>query len=218
MFDLYIIHIIGNAVKYYSADRSLFDQLFPHVAEAMRDRMWAFLQSNTINFDSAFNARNAKNLPLVTVEDNEQFYDQQGLGQSAGSYIDDNNQEVKISHLFTSHESVINIYADSLEAVRVLEAIIHAGMILFQPFLVKAAFQNVIYIGSTTLSPDATLFGEDLAVYGRQCRYAALHLREILTKIEQLDNIGALDPVYTVQVQADDQTPSGSAISGGVGV
>ena len=218
MFDLYLIHLIGNAVKYYSADRDIFDSLFPHVSDAMRDRMWAYIQNHTINFDSAYNARTAKNLPLITVEDNEQFYDQQGLANSAGAYTDDNDQLHRVSHLFTSHEAVINIYADNLEAVRVLEAIIHAGVLVFHDFLVSAAFQNVIYIGSASLTPDPQLQGDSLATYGRQCRYAALHLREILAKVEQLGNIGALDPVYTVQVQADDQTPSGSVIIGGVGV
>lgn len=218
MFDLYLIHIIGNAVKYYSSNRDLFDPLFPHVADAMRDRMWGYLQSSKVSFDSSYNARTAKSLPLITVEDNEQFYDAQALGNSAGAYVDANDQVVRIDSLFTSHEAVINIYAESLEAVRVLEAIIHAGMLVFHDFLVKAAFQNVIYIGSTSLVPDPTLVGENLSTYGRQCRYAALHLREIVTKLEQLDNIGALDPVYNIQVQADDQTPSGSVIGGGVGV
>ena len=218
MFDLYLIHIIGNAFRYYAADRALFDQLFPHVAEAMRDRMWTYLQTNTISFDSSYNARNARNLPLITVEDNEQFYDAQGLANSAGEYVNADDQLVRVSHLFTSHEAVINIFADSLEAVRVIEAIVQAGVILFHNFLVKAAFQNVIYVGSTTLVPETALVGEDLSTYGRQCRYAALHLREILTKVEQLDNIGQLDPVYTVQVQHEDQTPTDSAISGGVSV
>jgi hypothetical protein len=218
MFDLYLIHVIGNAFKYYSADRSLFDPLFPHVADAMRDRMWEYLQSNTIRFDSSYNARTAKNLPLITIEDNEQFFDQQGLSNTAGEYVDENDQVVRVSSLFTSHEAVINVYADNLEAVRVLEAVIHAGMLIFHPFLVSASFQNVMYVGSTSLVPDPNLIGENLSTYGRQLRYAALHLREIVTKLQQLDNIGALDPVYTVQVQADDQTPSGSVIGGGVAV
>lgn len=174
------------------------------------------LQTETVSFDSAYNSRTAKSLPLITTEDNEQFYDAQGLGQSAGEFIDENDQLKQVSHLFTSHETVINIYADNLEGVRLLEAIIHGGMLMFHNFLISAHFQNVIFVGSTSLVPDETLSGENLSTYGRQMRFAALHLRELITNVEQLDNIGGLDPVYNIQVQASDQSTSGSAISGGI--
>lgn len=214
MFDLYMIHIIGNAVRYYKNDRTLFDPLLPHISPAMRDRMWATLQSTEISFDAAYNARTAKRLPLITVESSEQFYDEQGLAQVASEHVDDNGQLIRINHVFTSQEAVVNIYADTLEGVRLLALIVQAGMLTFKDVLVKAAFQNVIYVGSTSLVPDPSLTGEDLSTYGRQMRFAGLHLLEIPAKVQS----DTLDPLFTIQVQHESQRAQDSSTNGGVGV
>jgi hypothetical protein len=214
MFDLYLIHIIGNAVRYYRSDRALFDPLLPHISPAMRDRMWATLQTTEISFDAAYNARTAKRLPLITVESSEQFYDEQGLAQVASEHVDDNGQLVRLNHVFTSQEAVVNIYADTLEGVRLLALIVQAGMLTFKDVLVKAAFQNVIYVGSTSLVPDPSLTGEDLSTYGRQMRFAGLHLLEIPAKVQS----DTLDPLFTIQVQHESQRAQDSSTNGGVGV
>ena len=212
MFDLYLIHIIGNAVKYYRSDRALFDPLFPHISGAMRDRMFDTLQNTTVSFDAAYNARTAKQLPLVTVESSEQYYDEQGLGQAAGGYLGNDGRDVQFNHIFTSQEASVSIYADNLETVRLISMIVQAGMLTFQDVLIKAAFQNIIYVGSTSLVPDPAFAGEDLATYGRQMRYAGLHLLELPAK-QDLDR-----PVYDIQVQHESQRPDGSTINGRVSV
>jgi hypothetical protein len=217
MFDLYLIHIIGNAVRYYRSERTLFDPLLPHISPVMRDRMWATLQSTDVSFDAAYNARTAKRLPLITVESSEQFYDEQGLAQLASEHLDDDQQLVRLNHVFTSQEAVVNIYADTLETVRLLSLIVQAGMLTFKDVLVKAAFQNVIYIGATSLVPDPAFTGEDLSTYGRQMRFAALHLLEIPSKVN-IDTPAALDPLFTIQVQHESQTAEDSTINGGVSV
>ena len=217
MFDLYLIHIIGNAVRYYRSDRTLFDPLLPHVSAAMRDRMWATLQNVNVSFDAAYNARTAKRLPLITVESSEQFFDEQGLAQVASEHVDDDGQYVRLNHIFTSQEATVNIYADSLETVRLFSLIVQAGMLLFHDVLVKGAFQNVVYIGATSLVPDPTFTGEDLSTYGRQMRYAGLHLLEIPAKVN-VDDPDALDPLYKIQVQHESQKMQGSTINGGVSV
>lgn len=216
MFDLYLTHIIGNAVRYYRSDRTLFDPLFPHVSDTMRNRMWEALQTTTISFDSAFNARTAKNLPLITVMSSEQFYDTQGLAQAAGE-VEIAGRLMQLNHIFTSQEATVNIYANTLEMIRLLACIVQAGILTFHSILIKAAFQNVVYVGATPLIPDPALVGEDLSTYGRQMRYAGLHLLEIPTRID-IDSINDIDDLYTIQVQHEDQTPTGSSISGGVSV
>ena len=197
MFDLYLMHIIGNGIKYYSADRSLFDPLFPHVATAMRDRMWAVLQTETVAFDSSFQPRTAGKLPLITIQSSEQFYDQQGLGQHGGV----SGEDIGYAHVFTSQEAVINIYTESVETVRLLQTIVQASVLLFTKVLIQGGFQNVLYIGANPLIPETLLRGENLATYGRQMRYSGLHLLEIPLKIEQLDEIGQADTQYTINVQ-----------------
>ena len=217
MIDLYLIHIIGNAVRYYRSDRTLFDPLLPHVSAAMRDRMWATLQTVNVSFDAAYNARTAKRLPLITVESSEQYFDEQGLAQIASEHVDDDGQLIRLNHVFTSQEAVVNIYADTLETVRLLALIVQAGMLTFHDVLVKAAYQNVVYIGATSLVPDPSFTGEDLSTYGRQMRYAALHLLELPARVN-IDDPDALDPLFNIQVQHESQTAQGSTISGGVSV
>ena len=192
MFDLYLMHIVGNGINYYKADRTLFDPLFPHVATAMRDRMWQTLQEETVSFDSSFQPRTAGKLPLITIQSSEQFYDQQGLGQHGGA---------ERAHIFTSQEAVINVYTESIETVRLLQTIIQASVLLFTQVLIQGGFQNILYIGANPLIPETILRGENLATYGRQIRYSGLHLLEIPLKIEQLNDIGADAVEYTINVQ-----------------
>ena len=192
MFDLYLMHIIGNGINYYKANRTLFDPLFPHVATAMRDRMFSTLQNETVAFDSSFQPRTAGKLPLITIQSSEQFYDQQGLGQNGGS---------DFAHIFTSQEAVINVYTESMETTRLLQTVIQASVLLFTQVLIKGGFQNILYIGANPLIPEASLRGENLATYGRQLRYSGLHLLEIPLKIEQLDDIGAKTLLNTINVQ-----------------
>ena len=198
MFDLYLMHIVGNGINYYKSNRTLFDPLFPHVASAMRDRMWNTLQNETVSFESSFQPRTAGKLPLITIQSSEQFYEQQGLGQHGGV----SGEEIEYAHIFTSQEAVINIYTESIETVRLLQTIIQASVLLFKDILVQGGFQNILYIGANPLIPEVALRGESLATYGRQLRYNGLHLLEIPLKIEQLDNIGASDiKLDTINVQ-----------------
>lgn len=217
MLDLYIIHIIGNAVKYYKSHRALFDPLLPHVSVVMRDRMWSTLQAVNVSFDASYNARTAKRLPLITVESSEQYYDEQGIAQVASEHVDDNGQLVRLNHIFTSQEATVNIYADTLETVRLLSLIVQAGMLLFNDVLIKGSFQNVIYVGATSLVPDPSFTGEDLSTYGRQMRYAGLHLLELPAKVN-IDDPNAIAPLFDIQVLHESQIPQGSTINGGVSV
>lgn len=192
MFDLYLLHIIGNGIKYYSSSRTLFDPLFPHVSEAMRTRMWNSLQEESISLDGSFNIRTAGRLPLITVQSSEQFFDQQGLAQNGGE---------NVNHIFTSQEAIVNIFTEAIETTRLIQTIVQASVLLFKDVLIKGHFQNVIYVGSSPLIPESALQGENLTTYGRQVRFSALHLLEIPAKIEQLDDIGAVDPQYTINVK-----------------
>lgn len=201
MLDLYLIHIIGNAVKYYRSDRTLFDPLLPFVSVQMRNRMFNTLQNTEVSFDSAYNARTAKRLPLITVESSEQYFDDQGIGQVASEHIDDNGQLIRLNHVFTNQEAIVNIYADSLETVRLLSLIVQAGVLTFKDVFVKASFQNIMYISSTSLMPDPAFTGEDLSTYGRQMRYAGLHLLEIPTK-EKINDLNTLDTLFRIDVKA----------------
>lgn len=216
MLDLYMLHLIPNAIKYYGADRSLFDPLFPLISETMRTRLWNILQDKTVSFDTAFNTRTAGKLPLITIENSEQFFDDQGLGQHAGVIKDVDGRPEPYAHIFTSQEVSVNIYADTLETVRLLQAITQASVLLFKQILLKSNFQNIIYIGSTTVQPSADLQGEQLATYARSVRFAGLHVLEIPSKIRNLDDLNALDTLFNIQVLHEDQ--QGSTISGGVSV
>ena len=218
MFDLYTMHVIANGVKYYKTSRVMFDEIFPSISDNMRNRLWDTLQALNLSFDSAYSTRTANKLPFITVESTDQLYDQQGLGNESFPFTDQFGRESRVNHIFTSQQCQVNIYADSIEAVRLFTRIVHASMLLFKNSLTKADFHNVLYTGSSSLAPDDQLIGEELGVYGRQLRFSALHLLQIPARIENLADIGELDTSYTVQVIHKDQTPSNSSVSGGVGV
>lgn len=201
MFDLHLIHIIGNGVKYYGADKALFDPLFPNVAQSMRDRMFNALGGQKVTFDVAYSRRREGGLPLITIENNEQFYDDQGMGDLSGEFIDNVGRKSRYSHLFTSQEAVINIYADNMEMVRCLQMIVQASIILFKPSLIKANYENVLFLGATQVLPDDLLFEGGASTYGRQLRYGALHHLYFPSRIEDLGDVGAQDPVFEVVVE-----------------
>lgn len=212
MFDLHTLHAIKNGINYYKQDRSRFDPLLPSVGEAMRARLFAYLNDKNINFDTAFSGKAAKALPLITVELSEAFYDSQGIGNAAASRYDDDGREIPYSHIFTSPEAAINIFSNEIDGVRVLHRVIQASMLLFHSSFINAGYQNLLYVGSTSLAPTEELTAEGLEVYGRQLRYAGLHLLEIPAKIDTI-----VSPLYDIQV-ATDEFISNSGVPGGVKV
>ena len=218
MFDLHFIHAVKNGLRYFKADRFMFDPLFPNVSDNMKARMFQWLQDNEIKFDAAYTGGAAEGLPLVTVELTEAYYDQQGLGNHAFSSTDDEGRVFHRYHLFTSQEVRVNIYAKEMEAVRLIHKLIQATMLLFHKSFINAGYQNVLYTGTTPLVPELALEGEGLNVYGRQVRYAALHLLEIPGYTEDLNNIGIYDPLLDIQVALDDTTPVESGVPGAVTV
>jgi hypothetical protein len=218
MFDIHFIHAIKNGVRYFSADRRLFDPLIPNTSETMKARMFAWLQNNTIKFDTSYAGGVAAGLPLVAVELTEQYYDSQGLANAAYSRYDDDGREFQNFHLFTSQEVRANIYAKDMETVRLIHKIIQATMMLFNVSFIKAGYQNLLYTGTTPLAPEIALEGEGLNVYGRQVRYAALNLLEIPGYIEDLNAIGIYDPLLDIQVALEDTTPVDSGVPGAITV
>lgn len=212
MFDLHTLHAIKNGINYYKQERSRFDALFPSVGEAMRARLFAYLNDKAISFDAAFSGKTAKPLPLVTVELSEAFYDSQGIGNAAPSRYDEDGRETPYTHIFTSPESTINIFSNEVDGVRVLHRVIQASMLLFHSSFINAGYQNLLYIGSTSLAPTEELTGEGLEVYGRQLRYTGLHLLEIPAKIDTISS-----PLYDIQV-ATEEFISNSGVPGGVKV
>jgi hypothetical protein len=218
MFDLHFIHAIKNGVRYFKADRFMFDPLFPNVSESMKARMFQWLQDNEIKFDSSYSGGAAEGLPLVAVELTEQYYDQQALANAAYSTVDEEGRVFHRYHLFTSQEVRANVYAKDMEQIRLIHRLIQATMLLFHKSFINAGYQNVIYTGTTPLVPDLGLEGEGLNVYGRQVRYAALNLLEIPGYIEDLNSIGIYDPLLDIQVHLEETTPEESGVSGGVKV
>jgi len=212
MFDLHTLHAIKNGINYFKEDRSRFDPLFPSIGEGMRARLFAYLNDRDLNFDTAFSGKTAKPLPLITVELAEAFYDSQGIANAAPSRYDEDGREIPYAHIFTSPESTVNIYAKEIDGVRVLHRVIQASILLFHSSFINAGYQNLLYVGSTSLAPTEELIGEGLQVYGRQLRYAALHLLEIPAKIDTVDS-----PLYDIQIATEEFT-SNSGVPGGVKV
>lgn len=218
MFDIHFIHAVKNGFKYFSANRLMFDPLFPSTSETMKARMFQWLQDNDVKFDTSYSGGVAGGFPLVAVELTEQYYDSQGLANASFSNYDDEGREFKRFHLFTSQEVRANIYAKDMETVRLIHKIIQATMMLFKISFVNAGYQNLLYTGTTPLTPEIALEGEGLNVYGRQIRYAALNLLEIPGYIEDLNAIGIYDPLLDIQVALDDTTPVDSGVPGAVTV
>lgn len=212
MFDLHTLHAIKNGINYYKQERSRFDPLFPSVGEAMRARLFAYLNERVVSFEAAYSGKTAKPLPIISVELSEAFYDSQGIGNAAASRYDEDGREIPYAHIFTSPEATINIYANEIDGVRVLHRLIQASMLLFHTSFINAGYQNLLYVGSTSLEPTEGLVGEGVEVYGRQLRYAALHLLEIPAKIDTVTS-----PLYDIQV-ASTEFISTSGVPGGVKV
>ena len=216
MFDLHFLHAVKNGVRYYSADRFMFDPLFPHVSDTMKTRMFQWLQDNTIHFDSSYKGSVVEGLPLVALELNEQFYEHQGLGNQAFPEVDADGRVFQRHHLFTSQEVRANIFAKEMEVVRLIHRIIQGSMLLFHKSFINAGYQNILFTGTTSLEPELALEGESLNVYARQVKYSALNLMEIPAYVEDLDNIGIYDPLYDIQVQLTETTPEESGVAGGI--
>jgi len=224
MLDLHMTHIIANGIKYYSSARQLFHQLFPHVGDSLKARMFAWLNASKPNFDLGFNKLTTKKMPLITVEITEALYDAQGLGNSSGSIysaVGEPLTEIKYVHEFTSQECRVNIYAGEIEGIRVLHAIVKASVLIFTPQLLNAGYQNILYLGTSSLEPEPQLQSEaGMGVYGRQCVYGALHLSVLPFKVEDLTNIGEVAEPLDIQVQKSIYGPADlpSGEGGGVDV
>ena len=217
MFDLHTIHIIKNGINYYTRDRFMFDKIFPAVGDNMKARMFQFFQDNPVSFDGAYSGEASKPLPLITVELVEQYYDAQGIGNAAWQTSDADGRIYHHFHQFTSQEVRINVYCNQMEGLRAIHRLIQASMLLWKDSFLRAGYQNLLFTGTTPLVPEPRLEGEGRNVYSRQLRYAALHLLEVPAKVEDLNAIGALEPLLDVEVFAEDITPE-SGVQGRVSV
>ena len=203
MFDLHLLHAIGNGITYYKSNRTKFDEVFPAVASSVRDRMFNFLAGNDISFDIPFTGRTVGQLPIINCELNKQFYDSQGLGNASFSSKDAQGREIYKKHLFTSQEAVLHVYAKEMEGLRVLHRLIHASVLLFTHNFLNIGYHNILYIGSTGMSPENALLGEGLHVYSREIRYACLHLLEIPSHVGDLPSQGTIQIQPNVFTSAD---------------
>ena len=193
----------------------MFDPLFPAVGENMKLRMFNYLNNHDIAFDASYIGNKVDGLPLVVVDLEENLYDSQGLANAGFSSFDADGRESKKHHIFTSQLARVNIYANEIEAVRLLHRLIQASMLLWHTSFIKAGYQNILYMGATPLVPEIRLEGEGLNVYGRSISYAALHLLEIPARIEDLSDVGGLSPLHDIQVQlaSSSGVPDGITVS-----
>lgn len=200
MFDLHVLHAVGNGLKYYQDNEEKFKGLFSDVGETLRQAMYEKFKNTKIQTDVAYAGRTPQ-LPLVTCEINEQFYDRQGLGNLGAN---------NTFHLFTSQEAVIHIYAKDIDTLRVFHRVIQASMLIFTPSFLRTGYQNILFTGSSTLTPEESLISEDLRVFTRQLRYAALHLLEV----DSLETVTTYDK-DKVLLNAEDVTTADD-VKGGV--
>ena len=200
MFDVHLIHIIGNGVKYYKSDRRVFDGLFPHLGEVSKARMFTELNRKAVSFDTAYQNRKIGGLPLIIVENAEQSLNAQGFSDSAGMAMDTFGRLVPLSHIITVQTAAITIYADSPEMVRCFQTIIQAAMMLFRAALLKAQYENLMYEGSSNIGVETMLQGEGTSAYYRSMRYSAVHQLVLPTNIEDITAVGATPDSYTIEI------------------
>jgi|LauGreDrversion4_2_1035121.scaffolds.fasta_scaffold08837_2 hypothetical protein len=201
MFDLHLMHILRNGIKYYSSSRDLFDPLFPTFSETMRTRMFAELTRKPVSFDAAYQNRKAGALPLITIENSEEALSNQALADFSGTAVDAFGRRVQYKHIFINHAAGINIFADSLEAVRTLQIIVHASVLLFTSALLKANYENVMYQGSSSVMPETLLQDGGTPAYSVRALYIALQHLVIPTYLDDLQDIGATPDTYEIKVE-----------------
>jgi len=200
MLDIHMIHLLSNGVKYYKADRRLFDPLFYNFADSMKERLFNELNRKPVNFDVAFLNRKAGGTPLIVVQNDEQVFPNQALADASGVAEDSFGRRVRYSHIFTSQTATITVFAESIELARALQVIIRSSILLFTGTLIKAGYENILYQGSTSIGVDPTLMEGGTPAYTVSMSYSALHHHIIPVYLDHLSDVGAPIPDFPIDV------------------
>ena len=204
MLDLHFAHLLKNGLHYYLKDRFMFDPLFPMLSSTMAEKLFNHLNSNKIDIDFAF-VKQSNTLPLITISISEQEYAFATLGDIGGSSERGEGRTVLNKNFSIKQNIDLNIYAKDLDTLRGLTHLVHCIITLFKNSLLKKGYLDIVFTGSSSVKPISDLQTEGSQIYARKMSFSSIYHQEISSYIEDLNNIGELEPLLPIKVY-DKQT------------
>lgn len=204
MLDLHFSHLIKNGLNYFLKDRFMFDPLFPMLSDTMKGRLYDRLKDQELQVDFAF-VKQASKLPLINIELIEQEYSFAPLGDNGGA-SERGEGRYYINKTFTIKQDVkLHIFTRDIDTLRGLTHLLHCIISLFKNSLLKKGYLDIVFSSSSSMKPVKDLSSEGQQIYARTMSFSSIYNQELSSYIEDLDNIGELEPILPVKVY-DKQT------------
>lgn len=165
MLDLHIIHAVSNGVKHYQTDINAFKQIFKDVSDSYAQKLFTKFATLDINFDNAY-SRTHETYPLITASLAEKTSDED---QTLGNFAFNGEKG-----LFLRQESIISVYSNDFDTLRILHRVIQASMLLHKDSFLGSGYLNIEFVSSIELEPDEEVIGDGVIVYQRKLTYNAL--------------------------------------------
>ena len=170
MFDLHIIHAIGNGLKYFKDNQNAFNGIFKQTSTTMKNKYYSRLLELDVQLDVAF-SRKIEKMPLISVALSEaQVEGTTFLGNAGhgGNLVQLSNQECRI-----------NIYAKDMTDIRILHQIIMASLLLFKKSFFDVNYLDIRYTQSRDLEPIEMLTNNNAVTYHRELIFMSTYQLEI---------------------------------------
>ncbi len=173
MFDLHLIHAIKNLIKYFNDHQDFFNSCFSDVSPAIRTKYYTRLNDLILQlqYDAAFTKKTDKT-PLITVSLNQS--EAETTDSILGNAGHGGNKVMLIGQ-----ECGVNIYAKSMEDLRILHTLIIHGLLLFKSSFFDTNYLDMRYVQSTDLEPIESLTSDNVIIYQRQMIYSAVRQIEV---------------------------------------
>ena len=172
MLDLSVEHVLKNSIAAYKANRSLFDELFESPVQLpaeLLDAWWAELQEVEPLVRLGFWARQATQLPVLSVQLVESTPDEMFLGNVIGAKADGR----RVYGLLEDEVVQVTVSAQTSGLLRALTQIARAGLISLALDVEKSGYDELSYEGMDTLALEELLVAENLDMRVRRMSFSA---------------------------------------------
>ena len=185
ILDLHLLQALEQGWSDIKDNDTAWSELFEGIDSSITTEWVTSLRETDIDFAAAFRPDNMK-LPSVflTLESDDLEYQTLGFytGENRGNLSDSNTSTTKLDGFLTRETAGIHIYAGNPEILRAIYVLLKGLVLSSLPWLLThAGYHEITFRGGGDIQPDRELFPEELGVFTRTMRWAAVSTSRVGT-------------------------------------
>ena len=185
IFDLHLLQALEQGWCDIKNNDTAWAELFEGIDSSITTEWITDLISTDLDFAAAFRPDNTQ-LPavFVTLESDDLEFQTLGFltGETRADLSASTTSTAKLDGFLTRETAGIHIYAGNPEILRAIYVLIKGLVLSSLPWLLTSAgYHEVTFRGGGDIQPDRELFPEELGVFTRTMRWAAVSTSRVGT-------------------------------------